>query len=53
MNAFLTEYWRQDVDADLALRFWEAVNAVDSNYEGIKPKDFFECHNSWDLKAIN
>ena len=51
MRAFLKELWGMDFE-DLAEKQWEAMDAYDESYDGIKCQDYIELRHYWDECAI-
>ena len=51
MRAFLKELWGIDF-GDVAEKQWEAMDAYDESYDGIKYQDFIELRHYWDECAI-
>jgi len=42
MRSFLGEYWGFDPH-DWAVKYWNAINAYNREYQGITVEDFVEC----------
>ena len=52
IGGFLQQYWGSDM-GDWGKKYWRAVSAYDSSYEGIKPEDFVECWIDWDRQGMD
>ena len=52
INGFLKSMWGKDVGG-WAKKYWEAINAYNSTYQGICPEDFLECWIRFDWDAAD
>ena len=52
IGKFFHQYWGSDL-GDWGKKYWRAVNAYDSSYEGIKPEDFVDCWILWDRQCMD
>ena len=53
MPVFLKAMWGMDMPESFCGNYWDAIDAYDSSYQGVKAADFVECWHLFDYAALD
>ena len=46
-------WWRKDIDPEFAGAYWRAIDAYNTETDGVSPSDFADCWLRFELGALN